>query len=93
MNKAEFVDEVANNADITKATARRVVDAVMEVMSQSLERNEDVNLIGFGNFKASERSSREGRNPQTGEKIRIPGGKVVRFKASKRLKERLNGEA
>jgi DNA-binding protein HU-beta len=93
MNKAEFVNEVANNAEITKATARRVVDAVMEVMSQSLARNEDINLIGFGNFKTSERPSREGRNPQTGDKIHIPGGKVVRFKASKRLKERLNGQA
>jgi nucleoid DNA-binding protein len=91
MNKAELVSDIAHRVEGgTKADAQRYLDAAMAAISDALERDESVSLIGFGNFKTSYRQQRDGQNPQTGEKITIPGGRVVRFKQSSRLKERLN---
>ena len=81
MNKAELIDAIASEANLTKAEARRALDAIISVMKKSLKKGERVTLMGFGSFSVSERSARTGRNPQTGAKINIAARNVVKFKA------------
>jgi DNA-binding protein HU-beta len=90
MNKAELIDAVASAADIEKSTAARVVQAVLDNVSASLKKGEPVVLVGFGTFAVKERSARMGRNPKTGEEIKIPAAKVPGFKAGKVLKDAVN---
>ena len=90
MNKAELVEKVAEEADVSKSAAGRAVDAVLDGVAQSLCDGEPVQLIGFGTFSVRERPARTGRNPQTGETIEIKASKVAAFKAGKALKDALN---
>ena len=90
VNKSQLIDKVAENADITKASANRAVDAIIEAVSDSLKSGDTVQLIGFGTFSVRERSARTGRNPQTGQEINIPAAKVPGFKAGKALKDAVN---
>ena len=90
MNKTQLIDKIAENADITKASAGRAVDAIIEAVSDSLKSGDTVQLVGFGTFSVRERSARTGRNPQTGKEISIPAAKVPGFKAGKALKEAVN---
>ncbi len=90
MNKAELIDAVAENADISKAAATRAVDTVLESITTSLQKGEQVALIGFGTFSVKDRAARTGRNPRTGEPLQIPAAKVPSFKAGKALKDAVN---
>ena len=87
MNKNELVARVAESAGLTKANASKAVDAMIEAVTDSLRRGGDVRLVGFGTFCVVERQATEGRNPRTGEKIKIPAARLPKFKAGKALKE------
>ncbi len=90
MNKNEFIDRVADMADMTKADATRAVDAVFGAITEALRKGDDVRLVGFGTFSASKRAAREGRNPRTGETIQIAASVQPKFTAGKGLKDALN---
>lgn len=89
MNKTELGNAVATKLESTKAHGAEVVDAVLEVIAESLEQGEPVKLIGFGNFEVRERAARLGRNPKSGEEIQIEACKVPAFKAGKPLKDKV----
>ena len=90
MNKGQLVDKIAESVDITKASAGRALDSLMEAVSAELASGGDVALVGFGTFKVSDRAARKGRNPQTGAEIQIAAAKVPGFKAGKALKDTVN---
>jgi len=90
VNKSELIDLVALNAELNKTTATRVVDVLLDVISERLRQGDTVTLSGFGTFTVSNRHARNGRNPRTGEMIAIPASKSPRFKAGKGLKDALN---
>jgi len=90
MNKSELVDAVAESADLSKASAARAVDAVVDAITGTLKKGDTVALLGFGTFLARDRAARSGRNPRTGETIQIKASKVPAFKAGKALKDALN---
>ncbi|MED4256771.1 HU family DNA-binding protein [Priestia megaterium] len=87
MNKAELIDAVATKSELTKQDSRKAVDALFETISNTLAKEEKIQLIGFGTFEVRERSERTGRNPQTGEEMTIPASKIPAFKPGKELKE------
>ena len=87
MNKSELIDKVADTADLSKANAGAAINAVLEVITKSLAKGQDVTLIGFGTFKVNKRKARTGRNPQTGETMQIAATKVPAFKSGKSLKD------
>jgi len=86
-NKAELIEKVAEATDLTKKDATAAVDAVFSTIQEALANGEKVQLIGFGNFEVRSRAERKGRNPQTGEEIKIPASKVPAFKPGKALKD------
>lgn len=90
MNKSELVDAVASDADMSKADAGRAVDAVLNQITKALKVGDSVSLVGFGVFSVRKRAARQGRNPKTGESIRIPAGQTPGFKAGKALKDAVN---
>ncbi|GEK16253.1 transcriptional regulator [Aliivibrio fischeri] len=90
MNKANLIDSIAEQADLTKKQAADALDALTLTITDALSHSEDVSLIGFGTFKISERAARTGRNPKTGEAIQIRASKMPSFKAGKVLKEACN---
>lgn len=90
MNKSELIDAVAAGADIPKATAGRVIDSMIDAITDSLKKSEPVVLVGFGTFATKDRAARQGRNPQTGATIQIKAAKVPSFKAGKALKDSVN---
>jgi DNA-binding protein HU-beta len=90
MNKAELIDAVASSADLSKADATRAVDAVVDNITESLRKGDSVTLVGFGTFEVRERAARSGRNPQTGETIRIKASRAPAFKAGKAFKDAVN---
>ncbi|KRF53652.1 MULTISPECIES: HU family DNA-binding protein [Priestia] len=87
MNKTELVDAVATQAELSKQDAKKAVEALFETISNTLAKEEKIQLIGFGTFEVRERAARTGRNPQTGEEMTIPASKVPAFKPGKELKE------
>lgn len=89
MNRTELAAAVAEKAGMTKADAKRAVDAMLESIGEALVKNESVALIGFGTFSISERSERNGVNPATGQSIVIPARKQIRFKAGAALNEKV----
>ncbi len=90
MNKAELIDQVASEADLTKADASNALEAVLNAVGSALSKGDSISLIGFGTFSVSGRAARSGRNPRTGETIQIAASKQVRFKAGKALKDKVN---
>jgi len=90
VTKAEFIDEVADRAGLTKKDASAAVDAVLETIEGALKRGSDVNFSGFGKFSVSARAAREGRNPATGAKIQIAASNVPKFSAGAGLKKAVN---
>ena len=90
MTKAELVDYIAEKADLTKADAARALEAVMEGVTAGLKESGKVTLVGFGTFTAKKREARTGRNPQTGETVKIAARVVPGFKAGSKLKDALN---
>ncbi len=89
MTKAVLVATIANEVDIAKSLAEKVVDGFVSAVSAALSGGDKITLVGFGTFSVMTRSQREGRNPGTGEKIQIPATKVVKFKAGKTLSEKV----
>ena len=90
MNKAALIDKIANDAGITKSAAASAMDSLVDGITSSLKRGQRVTLVGFGTWGISRRKARTGRNPQTGESIKIKAKKAVRFKAGKQLEKTLN---
>ena len=90
MNKAELIDHIAQQADISKAAAGRALDSVFGGIKTTLKRNGSVTLVGFGTFTVGKRAARTGRNPKTVASIRIAETKVPKFRAGKVLKDALN---
>lgn len=90
MTKAELMEEVAKNSDLTKKDAEVIVQTVLDSIIESLQEGEKVELRGFGSFRLRQRSSRMGRNPKTGEKVDVPAKKIPYFKPGKELKELIN---
>ena len=87
MNKAQLIDAMATGAGLTKADAKKALDAFVGATSDALKGGDRVALIGFGSFSVTERGERTGRNPQTGKEITIPAKKVVKFKAGAELSD------
>ena len=90
MNKSELIEAVAASADLPKAAAARVVDAMIDTITESLQKSEPVVLVGFGTFGTKDRAARTGRTPQTGAAIQIKAAKVPSFKPGKALKDAVN---
>ena len=90
MTKAELIEFIAENADLTKADAGRALDAMIEGVTEGLKKKKKVTLVGFGTFNAKHRDARTGRNPQTGETLKIAARTVPTFKAGNKLKDALN---
>ena len=90
MNKADFINAVADSAGCSKADAAKTVEAGIEVIKKALKKGDTVAIVGFGTFAVRKRSARTGRNPQTGATIKIKASKVPAFKAGKALKDAVN---
>jgi DNA-binding protein HU-beta len=89
MNKADLIEKIAKDSKCSKVAAGKMIDSMTTNVTRSLKKGERVTLVGFGTFSVSKRKARTGRNPQTGEPIRISARKVVRFKAGKELEKRV----
>ncbi len=90
MSKQQLVEMIAEKAGLTKADASRALDATMESVTEALKKGEKVSLVGFGTFATSKRPAREGRNPRTGETVKIAARTAVTFKAGSKLKDAVN---
>ncbi|MGR3279459.1 HU family DNA-binding protein [Acaryochloris marina NIES-2412] len=91
MNKGELVDVIADNAGVTKKQADAILSALTDTIIETVSSGEKVILVGFGSFEARDRKARDGRNPQTGKKLKIPATRVPAFSAGKVFKEKVNG--
>jgi DNA-binding protein HU-beta len=90
VNKTELIEHIAKTADISKAAATRSLDAMIGAVKVTLKKNGTVTLVGFGTFSVGKRAARVGRNPRTGEAIKIKSAKVPKFKPGKGLKDAVN---
>lgn len=90
MNKTELIDHIAKSADLSKAASARALDAMIGAVKTTLKKNGTVTLVGFGTFSVGKRAARTGRNPRTGEAIKIKSAKVPKFKPGKALKDAVN---
>ncbi len=90
MNKAELIEAIASDSGLSKADAKRALDAFVSSTTGALKKGERVALVGFGSFSISARAARKGRNPQTGKEIKIAAKNVVKFKAGAELSESVN---
>ncbi len=90
MNKTELIDYIATSADITKASAARALDAMLDAVTTTLQKNDSVTLVGFGTFSVGERAARTGTDPRTKKPIAIKAARVPKFKAGKALKDAVN---
>src|SRR5690606_13976508 len=91
MNKAELIDQIAKDAGLTKAQANTALDSFTNAIISTLKKGDKVTLVGFGTFSVSQRAARNGRNPQTGEVIKIKASKVPKFKAGKEFSTKIAG--
>jgi DNA-binding protein HU-beta len=89
MTKAELVAKIASEGGLTKSQAEKAMAGFVSAVSGALSAGDKITLVGFGTFSVATRSKREGRNPRTGKKIKIPAKKVVKFKAGKTLSEKV----
>ncbi|KGO35072.1 DNA-binding protein [Desulfobulbus sp. Tol-SR] len=90
MNKKELIESISGAADISKAAAEKALNGTLSAIAEALKKGDKVTLVGFGTFSVSKREARQGRNPQTGKAIKIPGKKVAKFKAGSKLSEAVN---
>lgn len=90
MNKSELIEHIAKQGDIPKAHATRALDETMGAIKQTLRKGGAVNLLGFGSFQIGKRSARTGRNPRTGQPVKIKAQKVPKFKPGKALRDAVN---
>ena len=91
MNKSELIEQLADRADIKRSEAEAAVNALTEVVKETLQRGGDVAITGFGKFSVAERGARQGVNPQTGERIQIAASKAPKFSAGADFKKALKG--
>lgn len=89
MNKAQLIDAMAAEAKITKADAKKALDAFVKVTGNALKKDDRVALVGFGSFSLTKRAARQGRNPSNGKPIKIAAKKVIKFKAGKDLNDKV----
>lgn len=89
MNKGELIDQVSEKANVTKKQADIVLTAALEAIQEAIANGDKVTLVGFGSFEARDRQEREGRNPKTGETMKIPASRVPGFSAGKAFKEKV----
>ena len=90
VNKKELVESIAEAAEINKVAAEKALNGTMVAIAEALKKGDAVTLVGFGTFSVSKRESRQGRNPKTGDTIKIPAKNVARFKAGSKLSETVN---
>ena len=90
MNKADMIEQIAQAAEVSKSAAERAVDALVSAIKTSLKKGDMVTLVGFGTFYVGKRQARAGRNPRTGEALKIAAAKVPKFRAGKALKDAIN---
>jgi DNA-binding protein HU-beta len=90
VNKSELVEHIAKHADISKAAAARALEALIGGVKSTLKKSGSVSLVGFGTFSVTKRAARAGRNPRTGDVIKIKAAKVPKFRPGKALKDALN---
>ena len=90
MNKTELVAAITEKTKLTKKEAEKALKAFTDIIAEELAKGEKIQLVGFGTFEVSERAEREGRNPMTGETIKIAASKTPKFKAGKALKDQVN---
>jgi DNA-binding protein HU-beta len=90
MNKSEFVEQIAQKAELSRKDAELAVEATLKTIEEQLARGAEITLTGFGKFHVSDRSARQGRNPQTGATIEIKASRVPRFSAGSKLKQVVN---
>lgn len=90
MNKTDLIEHIAKTADLSKAASSRALDAMITAVKTTLKKNGTVTLVGFGTFSVGKRAARIGRNPRTGEAIKIKAAKVPKFKPGKALKDAVN---
>ncbi len=89
MNKAQLIERIAHQTNSTKANAERLLDATIDIIRKSVKKGDDVKLVGFGTFTKSKRKARKGRNPQTGESIKIPAAWYPKFRPGSEFKDLL----
>ncbi|MEM9137085.1 MAG: HU family DNA-binding protein [Cyanobacteria bacterium P01_F01_bin.42] len=89
MNKGELVSVIADKASVTKKEAELILDATLDTIIESVSNGDKISLVGFGSFEKRHRKARDGRNPQTGQTIKIPATDVPGFSAGKSFKERV----
>ncbi len=87
MTKADLVDKISSDTGLSKTDAQRALDSMIDNIKKALKKNQKVTLVGFGTFSVSKRKARKGRNPRTGEEIKIPASKVPKFTPGKGLKD------
>jgi DNA-binding protein HU-beta len=87
MTKVEIIDKMAQDADVSKAAANKALDSFIDSIKKTLKKGNKVTLVGFGTFSVGKRAARKGRNPRTGETIKIRASKTPKFKAGKAFKE------
>ena len=90
MNKAELVAAIAEKAELSKRDSEAALKAFTDIVAEELKKGEKIQLVGFGTFEVAERAARTGRNPKTGEEMKIPASKAPKFKAGKALKDAIN---
>mgnify|MGYP002663100680 CR=1 FL=1 len=90
MNKSELIDSIADKSGLNKTQAGDALNAVMESVGEALEAGDSISLVGFGTFSVGKRAARTGRNPRTGESIKIKAAKVPKFRPGKALKDAVN---
>ena len=90
MSKSHLIEAIAKDADIAKVTAERIINSLLDTIRKTVTKGGSVQLIGFGTFSSGKRSARIGRNPKTGEEIKIPAAKTVKFSAGKSFKDSVN---
>ena len=91
MNSNELADQIASTADLTKADAKKIVEAVFAAITDAAAKGEEVSISGFGKFKVKDSPAREGRNPATGAAMQIAASRKLGFSAAKAVKDKLNG--
>ena len=90
MNKNALIEHIASQADLSKAASGRALEAILSAVKTTLKKGGEVSLVGFGTFAVTKRAGRTGRNPRTGEPIKIKSAKIPKFRPGKALKDALN---
>ncbi|WGM08994.1 HU family DNA-binding protein [Arsenophonus nasoniae] len=90
MNKTELINQISEKADLTKKDSEKALNAFIETVTEALKAGDEIQLVGFGSFQVKQRAARDGRNPKTGEPLKIAAANVPSFKAGKILKEAVN---